>query len=122
MKKIKWNRVLAVLLAMVTAVSLLSACGSKSAEKEDADTITVYLWSTSLYEKYAPYIQKQLPDINVEFVVGNNDLDFYRFLKENGKQSQRGIRNEKEKMEQGFGCTFNDGDEYITSVGLRRKK
>ena len=84
MKKIKWNRVLAVLLAMVTAVSLLSACGSKSAEKEDADTITVYLWSTSLYEKYAPYIQEQLPDINVEFVVGNNDLDFYRFLNENG--------------------------------------
>ena len=84
MKKIKWNRVLAVLLAMVTAVSLLSACGSKSAEKEDADTITVYLWSTSLYEKYAPYIQEQLPDINVEFVVGNNNLDFYKFLKENG--------------------------------------
>ena len=36
MKKIKWNRVLAVLLAMVTAVSLLSACGSKSAEKVPA--------------------------------------------------------------------------------------
>ncbi len=84
MKKKKWNRVLAVLLAMVTAISLLSGCGSKSAEKEDAETITVYLWSTSLYEKYAPYIQKQLPDINVEFVVGNNDLDFYRFLNENG--------------------------------------
>ena len=84
MKKIKWNRVLAVLLAMVTAVSLLSACGSKSAEKEDADTITVYLWSTSLYEKYAPYIQSQLPDVNIEFVVGNNDLDFYKFLDENG--------------------------------------
>ena len=84
MKKKKWNRVLAVLLAMVTAVSLLSACGSKSAKKEDAETITVYLWSTNLYEKYAPYIQEQLPDINVEFVVGNNDLDFYKFLKENG--------------------------------------
>ena len=70
MKKKKWNRVLAALLAMVTAVSLLSACGSKSAEKEDAETITVYLWSTNLYEKYAPYIQEQLPDINVEFVVG----------------------------------------------------
>ena len=27
---------------------------------------------------------EQLPNINVEFVVGNNDLDFYRFLKENG--------------------------------------
>ena len=71
-------------LAMVTAVSLLSGCGGKSAEKEDAETITVYLWSTKLYEKYAPYIQEQLPDINVEFVVGNNDLDFYKFLDENG--------------------------------------
>ena len=53
-------------------------------KNEEKDTITVYLWSTKLYEKYAPYIQKQLPDINIEFVVGNNDLDFYRFLKENG--------------------------------------
>ena len=84
MKKKKWNKLVSVLLAMVTAVSLLSGCGGKSAEKEDAETITVYLWSTKLYEKYAPYIQEQLPDINVEFVVGNNDLDFYKFLKENG--------------------------------------
>ena len=51
MKKKKWNRVLAVLLAMVTAITLLSGCGGKSAEKEDAETITVYLWSTNLYEK-----------------------------------------------------------------------
>ncbi len=83
MKK-KWTRVLPVLLVMVAAISLLSGCSSKSAEKEDAETITVYLWSTSLYEKYAPYIQKQLPDINIEFVVGNNNLDFYKFLEENG--------------------------------------
>ena len=84
MKKKKWSKVLSVSLVMVTAISLLSGCGGKSAEKEDAETITVYLWSTSLYEKYAPYIQEQLPDINVEFVVGNNDLDFYKFLNENG--------------------------------------
>ena len=82
MKEKKWHRVLAVFFVMVTVLSLLSGCGGKSAEKEDAETITVYLWSTSLYDKYAPYIQEQLPDINVEFVVGNNDLDFYRFLNE----------------------------------------
>ena len=76
MKEKKWHRVLAVFFVMVTVLSLLSGCGGKSAEKEDAETITVYLWSTSLYDKYAPYIQEQLPDINVEFVVGNNDLDF----------------------------------------------
>ena len=84
MKKKKWNRLVSVLLVMVTVMSLLSGCGRKSTEKEDAETITVYLWTTKLYEKYAPYIQEQLPDINVEFVVGNNDLDFYRFLDENG--------------------------------------
>ena len=84
MKKKKWNRLFSALLVMVTAVSLIAGCGGKSTEKEDKETITVYLWSTSLYEKYAPYIQEQLPDIDVEFVVGNNDLDFYRFLEENG--------------------------------------
>ena len=63
MKEKKWHRVLAVFFVMVTVLSLLSGCGGKSAEKEDAETITVYLWSTSLYDKYAPYIQEQLPDI-----------------------------------------------------------
>ena len=50
MKKKKWNKVLPVFLVMVAVISLLSGCGGKSAEKEDADTITVYLWSTNLYE------------------------------------------------------------------------
>ena len=35
---------------------------------------------------------------------------------------RRGIRNEKEKMEQSFSCTFNDGDEYITSVRMWQQK
>ena len=47
MKKKKWNRVLAVLLMMVMSISLFSGCGGKSTEKEDAETITVYLWSTN---------------------------------------------------------------------------
>ena len=69
-------------------LSLLTGCGAKSPEEvekqEDAQTIQVYLWSTSLYGTYAPYVQSQLPDVNVEFIVGNNDLDFYKFLQQNG--------------------------------------
>ena len=87
MKMKKRNRVLSALFVMAAVILLLAGCAGNSGEKEekeDAETITVYLWSTNLYEKYAPYIQEQLPDINVEFVVGNNDLDFYRFLEENG--------------------------------------
>ena len=52
--------------------------------QEDAETIQVYLWTAALYDTYAPYIQAQLPDVNIEFIVGNNDLDFYKFLQQNG--------------------------------------
>ena len=88
MNKRTLHRMFSVLMALVMAVSLRTGCGTKSAEQvqeqEDAQTIQVYLWTTSLYENYAPYIQAQLPDVNIEFIVGNNDLDFYKFLQQNG--------------------------------------
>ena len=88
MNKRTLHRMFSVLMALVMAVSLLTGCGTKSAEQvqkqEDAQTIQVYLWTTGLYENYAPYIQAQLPDVNIEFIVGNNDLDFYKFLQQNG--------------------------------------
>ena len=88
MKTKALRRLVSVLAALVMAVSLLAECGTKNAEQvqeqEDAQTIQVYLWSTSLYETYAPYVQSQLPDVNIEFIVGNNDLNFYKFLQENG--------------------------------------
>lgn len=88
MNKRSLHRLFSAIMALVMAVSLLTGCGTKTAEnvekQEDAQTIQVYLWSTSLYETYAPYIQSQLPDVNIEFIVGNNDLDFYKFLEENG--------------------------------------
>ena len=88
MNKRTLHRLFSVLMALVMAVSMLTGCGTKNAEsvekKEDAQTIQVYLWTNNLYETYAPYIQSQLPDVNIEFIVGNNDLDFYKFLQENG--------------------------------------
>ena len=82
------HRLISALLALVVGLSLLTGCGAKSPEEvekqEDAQTIQVYLWSTSLYGTYAPYVQSQLPDVNIEFIVGNNDLDFYKFLQQNG--------------------------------------
>ena len=88
MNKRTLHRLFSVLMALVMAVSMLTGCGTKNAKsvekKEDAQTIQVYLWTNSLYETYAPYIQSQLPDVNIEFIVGNNDLDFYKFLQENG--------------------------------------
>ena len=88
MKKKPLHRISSLLAATVLGLFLLTGCAGKSTEavqaQEDADTIQVYLWSNSLYEKYAPYVQARLPDVNIEFIVGNNDLDFYKFLQENG--------------------------------------
>ena len=88
MNKRTLHRLFSVLMALVMGLSVLTGCGTKNAKsvekQEDAQTIQVYLWTNSLYETYAPYIQSQLPDVNIEFIVGNNDLDFYKFLQENG--------------------------------------
>lgn len=59
---------------------LIVGCKNK---KEEA--ISVYLWSNNLYTNgYVEYIQKQFPEVKLEFIVGNNDLDYYRFLNDNG--------------------------------------
>ena len=83
MKRKNRIRFISALLAVMMMATLLSGCGSAK-EKEQEETITVYLWTNAMYEKYAPYIQSQLPDVNIQFVVGNNDLDFYKFMNEHG--------------------------------------
>ena len=72
-KNYKRSAVAALLIA-VMAMGLIG-CGSqdKASEKKH---ISVYLWSSALLAEYAPYIQSQLPDLELEFVVGNNDLDY----------------------------------------------
>lgn len=88
MSKRTLHRLISAFAALAIGLSVLTGCGTKNAEnvekQEDARTIQVYLWTNNLYETYAPYIQSQLPDVNIEFIVGNNDLDFYKFLQENG--------------------------------------
>ena len=83
MKRKSRVRCISAVLAVAMMATALSGCGTSN-KKEEEETITVYLWNTALYDKYAPYIQSQLPDVNIEFVVGINDLDFYKLMKENG--------------------------------------
>ena len=56
MKTKTLRRLFSMLAALVMGLSLLTGCSEKNAERtqeqEDAQTIQVYLWSTSLYENY----------------------------------------------------------------------
>ena len=73
MNKRTWHSLLSAFAALVIGLSVLTGCGTKTAEnvekQEDAQTIQVYLWTNNLYETYAPYIQSQLPDVNIEFIL-----------------------------------------------------
>lgn len=84
MKTKRLRRLFAAAAAAVMIMSLAAGCSSGSSDKEK-ETVTVYMWSAVLYDNYAPYIKEQLPDVDIEFIVGNNDLDYYRFLEENGE-------------------------------------
>ena len=86
MKKI-WKPVrggIAGLLLLSLLLTGLSGCASVE-QPVEKEKITVYLWNAQLLMEYAPYLKSQVPEAEIEFVVGNNDLDFYRFLQENGE-------------------------------------
>ena len=69
-------------LGLILAAALLLT-GCAGVVRKQSEPITVYLWSGELLNGYAQYIQSQLPDVEIQFVMGQNDLDFYRFLGEN---------------------------------------
>ena len=75
------KRIFIFMLVLITL--LASACGGNKEKQQKP--ITVYLWSLELMREYAPYIQAQLPDVDIHFVVGNNDLNYYKFLNEQGQ-------------------------------------
>ncbi|MGN1078105.1 MAG: ABC transporter substrate-binding protein [Candidatus Gallimonas sp.] len=76
------SRKAALLLVACMAITAFAGCNSS---KNDAESVSVYLWSNALYTNgYAAYIQQQCPDVNIEFVVGQNDLDFYKYMNERG--------------------------------------
>ncbi|MGM9632733.1 MAG: extracellular solute-binding protein [Eubacteriales bacterium] len=90
MKKNTLIKIAVLVIVLITVAALVIVFGVMNKDEGGDDskgkeTITVYLWGTNLYDKYAPYIQSQLPDVDIQFVVGNNDLDFYKFMNENGK-------------------------------------
>ena len=64
---------------------VLFGCGESSGAVSKEEPLTVYLWENSLIKNLVPYIHEQLPDQNIEFIVGNNDTDLYSYMEEHGE-------------------------------------
>ena len=69
-----------VLGLIVTAI--LSGCMKQTEEKEDH--LTVFMWDNNMIKHVAPYIKEQIPDSDIEFLAGNNNVDLYNYLEEHG--------------------------------------
>lgn len=81
----KKKRGFSLLLALACVISLLTGCETKkgtAAGKEDH--LTVYLWNNNMVEYVVPYIKEQIPGQEIEFIVGNNNVDLYNYLAEHG--------------------------------------
>ena len=61
---------IALLLGVFLTTTVLSGCGQSKKEVSQKDNhLTVYLWENRLMKNIAPYIQKQFPDQDIEFIL-----------------------------------------------------
>ena len=93
----KPSRTLVLLLCAVMLMTALCGCGASGAKPAEADRqeqanaqdvnskLTVYLWDSSLMGTLAPYIKEQCPDLDIEFIPGNNNVFLYDYLEKHGE-------------------------------------
>ena len=87
----KKRRIWALLLSVVLLITTLGGCGSFGGKQEagnnrkDDNHLTVYLWDSSLLGEFASYVKEQCPDVEVEFIAGNNNVFLYDYLEKHGE-------------------------------------
>lgn len=87
----KKRRTWALLLSAVLLITALGSCrafgGKKEAKnyRKDDNHLTVYLWDSSLMGEFAAYVKEQCPDVDVEFIAGNNNVFLYDYLEKHGE-------------------------------------
>lgn len=87
----KKRRIWALLLSAVLLITALGGCGSFGGKQEaennrkDDNHLTVYLWDSSLMGEFASYVKEQCPDVEVEFIAGNNNVFLYDYLEKHGE-------------------------------------
>lgn len=59
--------------------------GSAAGAATKDNPLTVYLWDTDLIRDLGPYLHEQMPDAQIQFIAGNNDVDLYSYLLEHGE-------------------------------------
>lgn len=78
------NRLKKYLVGLLAFSMVLSGCSKADTKKYDHH-LTVFLWESRLVKNLAPYIRSQYPDMDIEFISGNNNTDLYEYYQEHGQ-------------------------------------
>lgn len=81
------NRFKKCLVGTVVGVLSISTIlfGCANTQTKNDNHLTVFLWESRLVKNLAPYIRAQLPDVDIEFISGNNNIDLYKYYQEHGQ-------------------------------------
>jgi len=77
-------------LTAVACLLLIFSCNKATGKPEEGGkdggkpVVSVALWAARLLEGYAPWLQEQFPDVEFDFYIANNSLDYYKYRAEHG--------------------------------------
>lgn len=81
----KKKKILFAFALFFVLVSLSVGCGKMRNQTSKRDHhLTVYLWDNNLMQTIVPYIKEQIPDQEIEFISGNNNVNLYHDLQAHG--------------------------------------
>ena len=81
----KIKKIVSTLIVAAMAAGILSGCSGNTPQETETKTadgkekVTVALWGNQMLENYTPYLCEKFPDVEFEFVLATNSLDFYRY-------------------------------------------
>lgn len=67
-------------ISVFLMAAFFTGCGKQEAQK---DRVTVSLYDFKLVGDYTAYVESMVPEADIEWNVGKNNLDFYIYLMEN---------------------------------------
>ena len=74
-----------VLLFLMIFVFLIFGCSkNKSVVSPEPEKIkiTMYLWDKKLTKELTPWLEAKFPDYDINFIVGFNNMDYYKDIAE----------------------------------------
>ena len=85
------KRILCLLLALITAATILAGCAGKAAsagKKEDDGRISIslYAWDRSMLKELTPWLEETFPNIEFTFIQSYNTMEYYKDLIARGEK------------------------------------